>query len=132
MSIFSFWLREPDLNQRPSGYEPDELPGCSIPRCYLSIISSYIGIVNSYDIIFTMNVENGRALPAHKLIFIYTIIILSQKIIIHIIMLFPKFLLYHRNYILFLFCLLFLLFLLFLLHSMLLLLFPFFLLNNHI
>jgi hypothetical protein len=27
-----FWLRELDLNQRPSGYEPDELPGCSIPR----------------------------------------------------------------------------------------------------
>jgi hypothetical protein len=26
------WLREPDLNWRPSGYEPDELPGCSIPR----------------------------------------------------------------------------------------------------
>ena len=26
------WLREPDLNQRPSGYEPDELPNCSIPR----------------------------------------------------------------------------------------------------
>ena len=22
----SFWLRGPDLNQRPSGYEPDELP----------------------------------------------------------------------------------------------------------
>ena len=21
-----------DLNQRPSGYEPDELPNCSIPR----------------------------------------------------------------------------------------------------
>ncbi len=28
----SIWLRELDLNQRPSGYEPDELPGCSIPR----------------------------------------------------------------------------------------------------
>ncbi len=26
------WLRGPDLNQRPSGYEPDELPGCSTPR----------------------------------------------------------------------------------------------------
>ncbi len=28
------WLRGLDLNQRPSGYEPDELPGCSTPRSY--------------------------------------------------------------------------------------------------
>ncbi len=26
------WLRGPDLNRRPSGYEPDELPSCSTPR----------------------------------------------------------------------------------------------------
>jgi hypothetical protein len=26
------WLRGWDLNPRPSGYEPDELPGCSTPR----------------------------------------------------------------------------------------------------
>ena len=26
------WLREADLNHQPSGYEPDELPDCSIPR----------------------------------------------------------------------------------------------------
>ena len=32
LSGLSNWLREPDLNRRPSGYEPDELPDCSIPR----------------------------------------------------------------------------------------------------
>ena len=29
---FKSWLRGLDLNQGPSGYEPDELPDCSTPR----------------------------------------------------------------------------------------------------
>jgi hypothetical protein len=31
-SLLESWLRGRDLNPRPSGYEPDELPGCSTPH----------------------------------------------------------------------------------------------------
>lgn len=30
-------LRGLDLNQRPPGYEPDELPDCSTPRCGITV-----------------------------------------------------------------------------------------------
>ncbi len=35
--INNFWLRGLDLNQGPSGYEPDELPDCSTPRSFFVI-----------------------------------------------------------------------------------------------
>jgi hypothetical protein len=31
-SFRSYWLRGLDLNQRPLGYEPNELPDCSTPH----------------------------------------------------------------------------------------------------
>ncbi len=32
VGVVCVWLREQDLNLRPLGYEPNELPGCSIAR----------------------------------------------------------------------------------------------------
>ncbi len=46
------WLREPDLNRRPSGYEPDELPSCSIPRpdVYSNLCSANSLIAVKYSV----------------------------------------------------------------------------------
>jgi hypothetical protein len=34
------WLRGVDLNHRPLGYEPNELPGCSTPHSHYSNTST--------------------------------------------------------------------------------------------
>src|SRR5215831_8871601 len=50
------WLRGLDLNKRPSGYEPDELPGCSTPRIYY--------LERDHEIKPKMRLTNSKMAPA--------------------------------------------------------------------
>jgi membrane-bound lytic murein transglycosylase A len=41
-------LRGQDLNLRPSGYEPDELPDCSTPRLISRTIQDFAALRNFF------------------------------------------------------------------------------------
>jgi hypothetical protein len=66
------WLRRLDLNQRPLGYEPNELPSCSTPRQYLYSTALLAVCCNAakyiYSAVGTSAVVSARSTSSTKAI----------------------------------------------------------------
>ena len=50
-------MRGQDLNLRPSGYEPDELPSCSTPRLNEHIIGGSLNRVKNFSKNFKIGIK---------------------------------------------------------------------------
>jgi hypothetical protein len=55
--VYVKW-READLNHRPSGYEPDELPDCSIPRRFSK--DTIVGLRKAINLFFELSLIEGK------------------------------------------------------------------------
>ena len=42
------------MNRRPSGYEPDELPDCSIPRYFILLFYSFLILTHHFCVVNTI------------------------------------------------------------------------------
>ena len=84
LSCTDFWVQGPDLNRRPPGYEPDELPNCSTLRYLIKLWCRKPGS-NRYGKLIPQDFKSwasaSSATPAHRChqpLYITTNIIICQ------------------------------------------------------
>ena len=70
MRLLLFALREQDLNLRPSGYEPDELPDCSIPRQRILLYDISLKMSNFFLEFLPFNICILYFMQKHAILFL--------------------------------------------------------------